>query len=185
MTPIDEYDQPALTKRAGLLQTRGLSLVPINENIPDYSRWLNDPEIVKFSELRHRSHTPESCIEYIKSFDQIDNCMWAIYAIGPDMHIGNITIHIDPKNNVAQMGMLIGEKWAWGRKYGREAWGAVMTWAKTQKIRQVEAGCMFNNLGMRRIMVLCEMVFCTTIEGHFLLDGTIVSKTLYRKVLNA
>jgi [ribosomal protein S5]-alanine N-acetyltransferase len=185
--PIDEYDDGVVLpmKRATLLQTKGLTLVPIQESIPDYSRWLNDPEVVKYSELRHKQHSHESCLEYIRSFDQVYDCMWAIYVIGPDMHIGNITINIDRNNNVGQMGMLIGEKWAWGRKYGREAWGAVIGWATTHKVRQIEAGCMSANSGMRRVAATTEMQHGATVSQHFLLDGKVQDKMIFRRVLNA
>ena len=137
---MKEYEDGAASERkfADLhLTTKGLSLVPITKNITDYSHWLNDPEVVKYSELRHTQHTWEECQAYIDTMDFKNNFMWAIYVLGPNMHIGNITLHLDPYNNVAQMGILIGEKWAWGRKYGREAWAAVMSWAEKSKIRRI------------------------------------------------
>lgn len=178
--PFDEYDAPAKPALA-TLNTRGLILIPATVDIPDYSHWLNDPEVVKFSELRHREHTWEECQKYIASFDQDKNCMWTINVIGANMHIGNITAHHDPHNNVMQMGMLIGEKWAWGRKYGREAWGAVLTWAKdTKKVRQVEAGCMISNSGMRQVMTKTGMGHACTLNDHFVLNGKPEAKVIYR-----
>jgi len=183
MTPMDEYDDtgPQVNKISSL-STKGLILIPATVDIPDYSAWLNDPEVVKFSELRHRQWSHEDCIKYIESFDQVKNCMWTINVIGANMHIGNITTHYDPHNNVMQIGMLIGEKWAWGRKYGREAWLAVLEWAKGQKVRQVEAGCMGANLGMRNVLKHAEMPHCGTIEGHFLLNGSPQSKLIFRRI---
>src|SRR5258705_11352892 len=149
MTPIDEYDDSVPNpKTIGTLSTKGLILIPATVDMPDYPHWLNDPEVVKYSELRHRSWTHEDCQKYIASFDQIKNCMWATNVVGANMHIGNITTHHDPHNNVMQMGMLIGEKWAWGRKFGREAWTAVQGWARKEKIRRLEAGYMDGNGGM-------------------------------------
>jgi len=182
MTPIDEYDDCG-PKRISTLSTKGLILTPATVDLPDYSQWLNDPEVVKYSELRHRTWTHEDCIKYIESFDQIKNCMWAINVIGANMHIGNITTHHDQHNNTMQMGMLIGEKWAWGRKYGREAWLAVMLWAKSEKIRQVEAGCMGSNLGMQAVFKSVSMGHAATLADHFLLNGKPEAMMMFRKVL--
>jgi ribosomal-protein-alanine N-acetyltransferase len=162
------------------LSTKGLILIPATIDIPDYSHWLNDPEVVKFSELRHREWTHEDCKKYIASFDQIKNCMWTINVLGANMHIGNITVHHDPYNNVSQMGMLIGEKWAWGRRYGREAWQAVLTWTKADGVRQVEAGCMNANEGMKKVMSATGMGLANTLNNHFLLNGKPEAKVTYR-----
>ena len=180
MTPFDEYDEGAAKPALKSLSTKGLILIPATPDIPDYSRWLNDPEVVRFSELRHKEHTWEDCQKYIEGFDQVKNCMWTINVVGANMHIGNITIHHDPYNNVSQMGMLIGEKWAWGRRFGREAWQAVLNWTKDEKVRQVEAGCMSSNEGMKKVMLSCGMSLSNTLNGHFLLDGKPEARLTFR-----
>lgn len=165
------------------ISTKGLILAPATPDLPDYSHWLNDPEVVRYSELRHRQHTAESCREYISSFDGNLNMMWAINVLGANMHIGNITAHIDPHNNVAQMGILIGEKWAWGRKYGFEAWGGVLSFLKEQKVFRAEAGCMQPNSGMVRLAERAGMERNAVIPSHFLLNGQRVHKMIYGKAL--
>jgi len=184
--PIDEYDEIAQqVAKCSPLSTKGLILVPASEDIADYSRWLNDPDVVKFSELRHRQHTYEDCQAYVRSFDQIKNCMWTINVIGANMHIGNITTHHDPQNDVLQMGILIGEKWAWGRKYGIEAWQAVMAWAVENKIRRIEAGCMAKNLGIRKVIERSGMELAANMPGHFKFGSGLDAKYIYKKDLAA
>lgn len=185
MTPIDEYDDAGpLTSEIKPLTTKGLILIPATPDIQDYSRWLNDPEVVKFSELRHRQHTFEECQEYVRKFDQIKNCMWTINVLGANVHIGNITSHYDPNNNLMEMGMLIGEKWAWGRKYGREAWQAVLDWGASEKIRRAEAGCMISNAGMRKVMRASGMSHVGGVDAHFLRDGKPEGLVIYARSLN-
>ena len=169
-------------RRIKPLMTKGLILHPAIIDMPDYSHWLNDPEVVKYSELRHRHHTHESCKEYARSFDQMNNFMWNISMVGANMHIGNITAHIDPHNNVAQMGMLIGEKWAWGRRFGQEAWKSVMTFLQELPVRKIEAGCMNANTGMMKVAERCGMEHESNVKNHFLLDGTPITKRLYGKI---
>lgn len=134
----------------------------------DYSAWLNDPEVVRYSELRHRTHDEASCLEYIKSFDHETNHIWAIHLHGVEgLHIGNITLHRDIPNNIAQMGILIGEKSQWNKGLGVEAWGHVMTWGLANGLRKVEAGCMSVNTGMIRVFQKTGMKFEGLRDQHF------------------
>lgn len=167
-----------------VLETRGLLLVRAGLDLPDYSYWLNDQEVVKHSELRHKNHTWEECKQYISSFDGEMDHMWAMFVTGNDRHIGNITFHYDEHNKVGQIGMLIGEKWAWGRKYGREAWGAVLEWAKDAGVRRAEAGCMEINKGIRKVMESSGMAHVCTLGHHFMVDDTPINKVIYGKKLN-
>ena len=44
----------------------------------EYVSWLNDPELMKYSEQRHLTHTIESCKAYFESFKGTDNLLYAI-----------------------------------------------------------------------------------------------------------
>ena len=45
-----------------------------------YVAWLNDPEVVRFSEQRHYQHTAESCRVYFKSQGNSSGLFLAIMA---------------------------------------------------------------------------------------------------------
>jgi RimJ/RimL family protein N-acetyltransferase len=122
--------------------------------------WLNDPEVVRYSEQRHRIHTIESCREYWRSFVGTPHHFWAILVSGSQLgHIGNINAYVDEKNRLADVGILIGEKTAWGQGYGLEAWIAVcMHLLNEQGVRKVTAGTSAANKGMLRIMEKSGMV---------------------------
>lgn len=147
----------------------------------DYSHWLNDPEVVKFSEQRHKRHTPKSCRTYIESFNHETDHIWAIH-LG-DKHIGNITAHRDVHNGLANLGILIGAKDEWGKGFGTEAWGAVIEWAGKIGVRRVEAGCMEANVGMMVVCLENGMKAHETIPDHFLLNGAPVSLVIFGKNL--
>jgi len=53
-----------------VLQTARLRMVPFSEAhlTTRYVGWLNDPEVVRYSEQRHQTHTIESCRSYLLSF---------------------------------------------------------------------------------------------------------------------
>src|SRR4051812_9779295 len=76
-----------------------------------YVGWLNDPEVVKFSEQRHKTHSIESSQRYFESFIGSSNYFLAIEAADETLgHIGNISIAVDLENGVADVSILIGEK---------------------------------------------------------------------------
>lgn len=147
-----------------------IKLSPLLKVEADYSFWLNDPEVVRFSEQRHYEHTMESCAAYVASFDHERDHIWGIYLHGG--HVGNITAHRDPPNFGAQMGIMLGDKSVWGCGVGTAAWCAVMMWLfQERNVRKITAGCMESNFGMRRIMERSGMTREAVLYRHFLLDG--------------
>lgn len=139
-----------------LLETDRLRLEPFSQqHVSDrYVAWLNDPDVVRFSEQRHRRHSRESAAEYLRSFDGTPNLFWAIVAKdSPLGHIGNINAYVDLHNRVADIGVLIGEKAVWGRGYGGEAWKAVCRFLLDRAgMRKVTGGTLAANVGMIAIM---------------------------------
>lgn len=111
-------------------------------------RWLNDPEVVKFSEQRHRKHTIETQFDYIAGFVP-PNRLCEIHADG--LLAGTLSVYIDQRNSVADIGILIGPKF-WGMGIGGHAWKLAMAALFNEGIQKIEAGCMSTNLGMRKIL---------------------------------
>lgn len=161
--------------KAPILQTTRLQLVPFSEQhlTARYIGWLNDPEVVRYSELRHHAHTTQSCREYLRAFRESPHYFWAIETRSTEPgHIGTITAHVDVPNQVADVGILIGEKAIWGNGYGTEAWRAVCAWLlEVDKLRKVTAGAMASNKGMRAIMQRVGMSEEGSRRQHFILDG--------------
>jgi RimJ/RimL family protein N-acetyltransferase len=144
------------------LKTSRLRLIPFAEEYltPRYVGWLNDPEVVRYSEQRHKVHTLESCRSYWQSFSGTPHYFWAVVAVDETLgHIGNINAYVDPENQLADVGILIGEKKVWRRGYGLEAWRAVCEYLLSKaKMRKVTAGTLAVNTGMLKIMRQTGMV---------------------------
>jgi len=142
--------------KSKIIETERLVIEPFNERYltERYVAWLNDPEVVRFSEQRFRSHTLESCRAYMHSFVGTPNYFWACVIRNPDIkHIGNINAYVDPRNIVADVGILIGEKKLWGKGYGLEALLAVVDFLFREAcMRKVTVGTLALNMGMRNIM---------------------------------
>lgn len=124
-----------------------------------YVGWLNDDDVVKFSEQRFKRHTIESCKTYWESFFNTPNYFWAIETIKDRIHIGNMNAYIDENNQTADVGILIGEKGYWGKGYGLEAWKAILNFLFEEKnIRKITAGTLENNKGMIKIALQSGML---------------------------
>lgn len=137
------------------IETPRLRLVPFARRhlTPRYVGWLNDPATVRYSEQRHRKHTLDSCRIYWRSFRGTPHYFWAIEArdcaVG---HIGNMNAYVDPKNGVADIGILIGERHARGRGYALEAWTNVCRYLfEDAGLRKVTAGMMNVNTPMQKL----------------------------------
>jgi RimJ/RimL family protein N-acetyltransferase len=158
---------PALT--TGRLALEPFSAGRISQT---YVGWLNDPAVMRYSENRHRSQTVETCTAYVRSFDGGPNHLWAITESAGGRHIGNISANVDEANQVAEIGILIGEREVWGRGFGREAWAAVQGFLlRAGGVRKVEAGTMAENRAMLRIFEACGMDEEGQRARHFLLEG--------------
>jgi ribosomal-protein-alanine N-acetyltransferase len=165
------------------ISTERLILRPLSKASPRQVAWLRDPEVVRFSEQRHRQHTLSSQLRYVLSFSG-RSIMWGIFRVDGGDQIGNLTADVDEPNNVADMGILIGETSAWGKGYGAEAWSAAANFLLRKEgggVRKLEAGCMRANVAMMKIMMKSRF----TIEGEranrFLLNGAPVSAVLFAR----
>lgn len=152
-----------------------------------YVNWLNNPEVVRYSEQRFREHTLDSCRAYWQSFKGTPNYFWAIVRKSDGLHLGNINAHVDVINNVADVGILIGSRESWGNGYGAEAWKAVCEYLfGVVGIRKITAGTMAKNEAMLGIMRKTGMVDDGRRVRHVLFEGLevdMVHAALFRKDL--
>ncbi len=168
--------------KAPTLETKRLTLTAFADAhlTERYVAWLNDPEVVRYSEQRHRRHTLDSCRDFVRSFADGPSHLWAIVAKDRALgHIGNINSAVDAPNRTADVAILIGDRKAWGRGLGAEAWGAVVDFLLgAGGMRKVTAGAMAANAAMVKIMRNAGMTEEGRRRGQFLLDGRPVDVVL-------
>jgi RimJ/RimL family protein N-acetyltransferase len=104
-------------------------LRPLNESdlAGRWADWLNDPEVTRFQAKGIYPNTREAQRRYYESLlDSRSDVVLAVVDRASDRHIGNVGLHhIDPVNRNAVLGIVIGEKEAWGRGIGARAWRAI------------------------------------------------------------
>lgn len=143
--------------------------------------WLRDPEVVALSQQRHHSHTISSQLRYISSFSGKSH-IWGIYFVETGEHIGNITARCDEPNDVADIGIMIGETKLWGKGFAAEAWRPVCAWLLDPgcgNIRKLEAGCAKTNEAMVKIIQGSGFKQEGELLNHFLFDGRPISALLF------
>ena len=135
-----------------------IDLVPFSKEFitSEYIGWLNDKELMKFSEQRHNEHTQKSCTEYYLSFVNSDNILYAVLNNKKE-HVGNINAYIDPINKIADIGIIIGNT---GRGYGFLAWKEMIRILFSEKgIRKITAGAMEINEPMIKVFIKSGMKY--------------------------
>lgn len=158
------------------IETRRLVLEPFDVErhlTPKYVSWLNDPQVVRYSEQRHVKHTLASCRQYAESFRGAAGFFWAIQLKEDRIaHIGNLSAYVDERNRIAELSILIGERGHGGRGLGTEAWSAALRYLlDTVRVRKVHAGTMAENLPMLRIFEKTGMTIECRRSRHYLFDG--------------
>ena len=137
-----------------------------------YISWLNDPEVVKYSNQRFISHSPESCTLYVKSFSRTGNKLYKILRKSDSVMIGTITAYMNPFHKTVDMGILVGDRKCWGKGFGGDAWITLLnSLLATTHIRKVTAGTMRCNQPMISIIQRSGMRLEAVRIQQELLDG--------------
>lgn len=139
-----------------------------------YLDWMQDAEVLRFLEARHRSHDATSLAAFIRSAnDSRESLLLGIFE--PDgRHVGNIKLGpIDWPNRRGEIGLLIGERDCRGRGYAREAIATVSDYAFNELgLHKLTAGYLAPNLASGRAFEATGYVVEGRYTDHFLLDGT-------------
>lgn len=139
---------------------------------PQYVAWLNDPEVVRYSNQRFITHTTHSCTLYVNNFKGSVSKLFKIIRKSDATTIGTITAYINQSHKTADMGILIGDRSSWGKGLGGDAWCTLLNaLLSLRQIRKVTAGTMDCNQSMIRIIQRSGMTFEAVRSKQELLDG--------------
>ena len=165
-----------------MIVTKRLTLKPpSDESIPKVVGWLNDKDIMRYSEQRHKLHTADLQRVYLLVMAAPPHKYMEIHY--GNALIGTISAHVDEYNSVANVGILIGEKKVWGKGFGTEAWKAFCDHLLKSGIRKIECGCMGINFGMIHIFRKTGMHHEGSKSGHFLYGDELVNETMWARFL--
>ena len=148
-----------------------------------YIGWLNDQNVVKFSNQRFFLHNLESCLRYQASFEGTDNLFMAIRRLSDNSLIGTLTAYVARHHGTVDVGIMIGDSSVWGMGYGLDAWVTMTNWLLGRKdIRKLTAGTLACNLGMIKLMERSGMALEASRKAQEIIEGRPVDILYYAKL---
>lgn len=113
-----------------------------------YVAWLNDPDIVRYTEARHAVHTLHNAREFVAAcHERKDTHLLGIFEQLGGLHVGNIKL--GPVNMIhhhASVGLIIGEKSRQRLGYATEAIALACRYAfEDLKLHKLTAGIVRGN----------------------------------------
>jgi ribosomal-protein-alanine N-acetyltransferase len=151
-----------------------------------YIAWLNAPEINSYLECRFFKHTFESTRAYVTSMLQSPNSLFfGIISHQLNRHVGNIKLcSIDPHHATGEIGILIGDRAAWGQGIATLAINAISDIARNHlKLRKLTAGCYASNVGSKRAFEKAGFVVEGIRKAQFLLNDVPEDSVLMGRIL--
>lgn len=144
------------------LKGEKIALRPLNEEdvFGNYSKWLNDKEIVQFNSHGRFPQTPELLIEFVKSSLRSKNALvLGIVDLSNNQHIGNISLqNISWIDRSAEIAFLLGEKNYWGTGVMKEAGDLLIDHGfSTLNLHRIHCGTSSENLGMQKLALKLGM----------------------------
>jgi ribosomal-protein-alanine N-acetyltransferase len=144
----------------------------VSDITDQYVAWLNDPEVVKYSNQRFFSHTLESCRRYYEGFLGSANLFVSVLSKADDTPLGTMTAYASPHHQTVDIGIMIGRRAVWGTGIGQDAWNTLLNWfLGVRRVRKVTAGTMRCNAAMVKLMERSGMTLEAVRPQQEMLDG--------------
>ena len=179
--------KPRVVKPASVLDGPTVYLrkiVPFDVNA-NYHRWINDPEVAQYLEVRHTRRSMKDLRDYVTGvIERKEEAFFAICLNETGRHIGNIKLGpINKEHRFAHIGFLIGEREFWGQGIATEAVELITRYAfETLKLHKVLAGCYENNLASLRVFKKKGFKKEGVQESQWLVKGKYVDGVLLAKI---
>jgi len=153
-----------------------------------YVDWLNDPEINRFLESRFVVQDMAGVRGFVAAQLADPKALFlGVRSLALGRHVGNIKLGpIDRQHGLGEIGIMIGDRGAWGQGIGADAIRVIAEIAQHELgLRKLTAGCYGSNVGSTRAFLKAGFDIEGTRPAHFLLDGrpedlTLMARHLYR-----
>lgn len=139
-----------------------------------YVGWLGDPEINRFLESRFAPYSRAGVEAYVAGMLASERDLFlGINDVALGRHVGNIKLGpIERAHGLGEIGIMIGDRAAWGRGIGSAAIALVAGIARHELgLRKLSAGCYAGNVGSRRAFEKVGFAVEAVRPAHYLLDG--------------
>lgn len=166
-----------------LLTSDTLHLRPVvlSDVTDAYVRWMNDAEVNRFMETRHREQTHEAVESFVRGVLANENMhFFAMVDPKDGSHIGNIKLAVTPCHGRGEISLFIGERSHWGRGLATIAISLVSDYGfAVLGLRKLTAGCYSNNVGSSRAFEKAGFEREAVIRAEYISDGKPVDRWCY------
>lgn len=153
---------------------------------PTHLGWLNDAEVVRHSNQRFVQHTLQSCQVYLYGFGGSPNHYLSVRLADGDRAIGTLTAYVNPRHGTADIGILMGERSAWGQGLGLEAFGLLADWLALQPgMRKLSCGTLSCNTAMLKIAQRAGFTREAVRQAQELVDGVPADIVYFARFVHA
>lgn len=152
----------------------------------DYVGWLNDSDVKRYLESRFVLQDRASVEAFVARMLASDSDLFlGILDCALGRHVGNIKLGpIDRRHGLGEIGIMIGDRAAWGRGIGTAAIRTLETIAREALgLRKLTAGCYASNVGSSRAFEKAGFAVEGVRKAHYLLDGRPEDGILLGKII--
>ena len=145
----------------------------------DYVNWMNDKEVMRYTESRFKTHSKGDLVSYVeKVMNDSRYSFFAIVVKDRDVHIGNIKIGpFDKKHGFGDIGIIIGKKDYYGKGFATEAIKLIVDYAfDSLKLHKVTASCYAANPGAIKAFKKAGFEEEGRLNKHYLCEGQYTDK---------
>ncbi len=98
----------------------------VEDITPGYVAALNDPEVVRFTEVRHQRWDTERTREYVRACNGPGQpLLIGMFRLDTKQHLGNLILHVTPVHQRVELAFMLWDRHQWNQGYATEAVSAV------------------------------------------------------------
>ncbi len=170
-------EHPGKTKSELIGMHLRLREVRLSDANGPYLEWMNDAEVLKYTESRFQSHSKADLCDYVVRINANPDFVFRAITLGDTgRHIGNIKLGpIDWNHRFGDIGIIIGAKDCWGKNYAAESIRLLADHAfSVLKMHKLTAGCYAINEAGIKAFIKAGFVFEGRRNSQYLSDGRYV-----------
>ena len=151
----------------------------------NWYKWLNDQEVTKFQNKGIFPNTYDKQLAYLNHIQSSSNdVLFSIVEDKSNEHIGCVGLHkIDWVSRSAELGIMIGEKKFWGKKFGKESWNLITEYGfNTLNLHRIFAIVIEDNLSSKKCAINSGYNQEGVMKDYLFKNGNYLNALLYSKI---
>jgi|SaaInlStandDraft_2_1057019.scaffolds.fasta_scaffold32579_2 [ribosomal protein S5]-alanine N-acetyltransferase len=157
----------------------------VNDDVThEYLSWLNSKDVTQFLESRFMDYTLKTLNDYVSKINEDHNVLFLSIIIKNEKKcVGTIKLGpINKHHNLAELGIMIGDKQYWGKGIATEAIQILSDFTfKNLNLHKITAGAYENNLGSIKAFLKSGFLEEGRRKRHFYYKDKFVDHVLLSK----